>query len=341
MSKPWHTSPPKMPENVKKRIWFRSACQLVDLMAARRRKSCFSNRIVRVRFFLSLSTLSFRFNFTCQNLAHSLLKMEKLRLKMNSMQQMMTCKHTQKSETPWKKNTIHTSHKHVTIFISLLDVFFLFSSKTENSFGSKFSLCSQFWWLDGFFCMASCMSMPWKYEAHEWKRVGKTISIRKCGISMWNFWFFLVKRKQKQKKKNRSLECCCCFPLCVVCACDNSCYCLNSFFLCYWCCGSDGSGLLLMFFIQLWQNANEWVSEWVCVFVWACRWRGDIPVAVASLTCLAMHILNFVQSIQWMKRLFPHSPATCLLVVFCLFWAVLRLSERRMAKRIHGLKKWQ
>lgn len=74
-------------------------------------------------FLFSLSTLSFRFNFTCQNLAHSLLKMEKLRLKMNSMQQMMTCKHTQKSEIPWKKNTIHTSHKHVTIFISLLDVF--------------------------------------------------------------------------------------------------------------------------------------------------------------------------------------------------------------------------
>lgn len=293
-------------------------------------------------FLFSLSTLSFRFNFTCQNLAHSLLKMEKLRLKMNSMQQMMTCKHTQKSEIPWKKNTIHTSHKHVTIFISLLEVFFLFSSK--NSFGSKFSLCSQFWWLDGFFLHCFLYVYAVKIRGSWVEKSGQN----NFHTQMWHKYVKLLvfSREEKtktEKEKSIAWVLLLLFPaLCRVR--------LWQFMLLL--------EFFLLMLLVLWQRRRrlivdvfhtaltecEWVSEWVsvcfCVSVQMTRWYSSRCCFLnlfghAYIKLCSKHTMNETTFSSFTS----HLPSSCF---FCLFWAVWRLrSEKRMAKRIHGLKKWQ
>lgn len=114
-----------------------------------------------------------RFNFTCQNLAHSFVLnvaffLSKKKTNGHLWQQLNT------SRRKKEKKSIRTSHKHVTIFISLVDVF---SSQHHHVHSLKFTFRSTiafvFVYIDFFF--------------------GGTIFIRKCSISMWNFSFVKLK----------------------------------------------------------------------------------------------------------------------------------------------------
>lgn len=96
----------------------------------------------------------------------------------------------------------------------------------------------------------------------------------------------------------------------LTCACDNSCYCSNffplfvdaTFLYIYWGCALSPS-------ISFSPSLTQCCTAAVCVFLYSifeCRWRDDIlALLLPYLTCLVMHILNFVQSThtmyEWMN----------------------------------------
>lgn len=184
-----------------------------------------------------------------------------------------------RAEEKEKKTFIRTPHKHVAIFISLVDGF---SSKRHwNMLTVWSSRCVQ--------QLPSLFVGLWRqYQADG------TIFIRKCDISMWNFSF--IKRKQKIKRKIDGWVLrsgfSCFFPARCVCV------------------------LVTIHVIARTQTRNCSVGTafvaYCCSFfaadgvygVQMTRWYSS---AVASLACLPMHILNFVQNI-WNERLFSHSP---------------------------------
>lgn len=120
---------------------------------------------------------------------------------------------------------------------------------------------------------------------------------------MWNFSF--IKRKQKTKSKIDRLSVALSFLFAfslLMYVCDNSCYCLNSFFCWYCFCG-----LLLFFSSPLTRDRAYGVQM--------TRWYSN---AVAHLP---MHILNSEQNTTrtniFFSFLFPHSPRH---FVFYLTW---------------------
>lgn len=99
-------------------------------------------------------------------------------------------------------------------------------------------------------------------------------------------------------------------------ACDNSCYCFVCYG-CYWRYG--GSCLMSHCWCFFFSTAIDYECEYL--FVCLCEWVSvqmtrRYASSVASLTCLAMHILNFVLKHTMNERLFLDSPATLLFIYF-------------------------
>lgn len=183
-----------------------------------------------------------RFNFTYQ--------MEKTLIEKEQHHRTGTHTNTHCTYMPKKMNertnerpnekSMQPSHKHVTIFISLLGVFFS-PHHSSVKICSAWSLCcrSQLWSLSSMHVLSIHRLLSQRHDATYFVRIqpngnwmGQTISIHKCGINMWKF----SSKKQKKRTVRKIERLWVCFALSFStssffssCACDNSCYCSNFF----------------------------------------------------------------------------------------------------------------
>lgn len=153
------------------------------------------------------------------------------------------------------------------------------------------------------FIIGSMLHISFGYE----EKMGKTISIRKCGINMWKFssFFSRSKNQNKNSKKNRTFmdvvpSFCLDFFFSFVHVTIHNTPQILSFLLfraaTIWCCGCFSMNILSFSLLRICVGFCRFYS------IFECRWRDNIlGLLLPYLTCLAMHILNFMQITQWMN----------------------------------------
>lgn len=173
------------------------------------------------------------------------------------------------------------SHKHVTIFISLLNAFF---QSCQNGDGLKFAMLFSL----PFFLIGLGPSIPLKYN-----RMGNDGAEKKFHTQMWHKYVkvfdcvfsFLCETKAKTVRKiDRSWVLCHLFSSC---ECENLCYCLNFFFFISVFLGAR----LLLFSVDIYflLSPSPSLSRWQCFTAMSYDFlRTRIPIVNFDISALLL-----------------------------------------------------